>query len=147
MVSTHENARAVFEAPPSTVDTVHELLASFWERLPDVSMTDRFSFETALIELSSNVIRHADGGEGLSCELEICFTGDTLTAELYDTGRPGGVYLATPDMPELSAEAGRGLPIIHSLVHTVSYDRSSGRNRWQLMRRLDNSAADDAGNA
>ncbi len=144
---SHENARVVFEAPPSTVDTVHELLTEFWERLPEVSMMDRFSFETALIELSSNVMRHADDGTGLTCELEICCTGDTLTAELFDTGQPGGVFLASPDMPELSAEGGRGLPIIHSLVHSVSYDRSSGRNRWLLMRKLEDSTPDSSGHA
>jgi serine/threonine-protein kinase RsbW len=135
-----ESARAVFDAPPATVDNIHELMEQFWELLPTVSATDRFSFETAVIELSSNVIRHADDGSGLSCELAISCTGDALIADLYDTGTPGGVYLASPEMPEPSAEGGRGLPIIHSLVHSVTYNRESGRNRWQLMRRLDGSS-------
>jgi serine/threonine-protein kinase RsbW len=144
---SHEKARIVFDAPPSTVDTVHELLSVFWERLPAVSMTDRFSFETALIELSSNVMKHADDGSGLSCELVIRCTGDTLTAELFDSGRPGNVSLSAPKMPDLASEEGRGLSIIHSLVHSVSYDRASGRNRWHLMRRIGKSVPGGPGHA
>ncbi|MGV8969207.1 MAG: ATP-binding protein [Microbacteriaceae bacterium] len=135
------NARVVFDSPPSTIDDVHVVLDDFWAKLPELSLTDRFSFETAVIELTANVILHADDGRGLSCELEIIFTGDSLIANLHDTGKPGGIYLASPGMPDASAESGRGLPIIHALVNDVTYVRVDGSNRWHLMRKLGENSA------
>lgn len=131
------DARIVFVSPPSTIDDVHRVLAELWSQVPQVSASDKFSFETAVIELSSNVIRHADDGNGVSCELRVACDGDTLTADLKDSGMAGEVYLANPPMPDAFAEAGRGLPIIHALVHAVTYERIEGLNRWHLMRRLD----------
>ena len=139
MSDANLNSRAVFDSPPSTIDDFHVVLDEFWQKCPEVGITDRISFETAVIELSSNVIRHADDGRGLSCELQISCVEGTLVADLHDTGVAGGVYLAGPDtadMPDVSAESGRGLPIIHSLVHSVTYEHSNGLNRWHLMRRL-----------
>jgi serine/threonine-protein kinase RsbW len=130
------NSRVVFDSPPATVDDIHRVLEEFWQKAPGIDLVDRLSFETALIELSSNVIRHADDGHGLSCELEISCTEDALTAELQDTGRPGGLYESAPDMPDVDSESGRGLPIIHALVNAVTYERISGYNRWYLMRKL-----------
>jgi len=49
-------------SPPDDVDTVHDLLAVVWDGAPTVSAGDRMRFETALIELASNVMRHADAG-------------------------------------------------------------------------------------
>ena len=124
-------------APPDDVDTVHEMLESVWASAPQISMRDRFSFETALIELASNVIRHADGGGGISCALTVEITADQIVARLIDSGLAGNISLIPPSMPGELEESGRGLSIIHALVDEVDYDRSDDRNHWRIARTLD----------
>lgn len=121
--------------PPGDVDTVHDFLATVWGDAPSVTDEDRLSFETALIELMANVIRHADGdGSGLSCVLTIAVEDGALVAELSDTGEPGQVELVGNVMPDLEAESGRGLPLIEALVDEITYAREDDRNRWVLRR-------------
>ena len=123
-------------SPPDDVDAVHDLLAVVWTAVPAIGMEDRFSFETALIELASNVMRHADPGSGVSCTLLIETFPDRIEATLSDSGEPGDVQLADRDMPDVLAESGRGIPLIQALVDELRYDRTDGINRWHITRQL-----------
>jgi serine/threonine-protein kinase RsbW len=123
-------------SPPDDVDTVHDLLETVWTDAPAIAMEDRFSFETALIELASNVIRHADPGSGVSCVLTVETFPDRIEATLSDTGEPGEMQLIERDMPDVLAESGRGIPLIQALVDELRYDRSDGLNRWYITRTL-----------
>lgn len=123
-------------APPDDVGAVHELLESVWRRTPDIAPTDRFCFETALIELTANVLRHAAGDAGVTCRLSVEVTPQEVVATLVDTGEVGGIDLAPRAMPEALAESGRGIPLIQALVDEVHYDRSGERNHWRIARRL-----------
>jgi len=123
-------------SPPDDVDTVHDLLEIVWTEVPAIGMEDRFSFETALIELASNVMRHADPGSGVSCTLLIETFPDRIEATLSDSGEPGDVQLADRDMPDVLAESGRGIPLIQALVDELRYDRTDGINRWHITRQL-----------
>ena len=127
----------VMSSPPDDVDTVHSLLASVWQIAPNISMMDRISFETALIELTSNVIRHADSGTGVSCELTVAISADRLEANLQDTGKPGDVELVGRSMPDELAESGRGIPLIQALVDELSYSREGNLNRWRITRKIE----------
>ena len=122
--------------PPDDVNAVHELLERVWGSSAGVSDLDRFSFETALIELASNVIRHADGGEGVSCRLAVTVHGDRLEATLMDTGEPGDIRLSDADLPDDLSESGRGIPLIRASVEVVEYDREADANRWFISRSL-----------
>ena len=124
-------------SPPDDVDSVHDMLESVWLSAPQVSPRDRFSFETALIELASNVIRHADGGAGVSCALTVEITADRIVASLTDSGLAGNISLIAPSMPDELEESGRGLSIIHALVDEVGYDRSDDLNHWRISRKLE----------
>jgi serine/threonine-protein kinase RsbW len=124
-------------APPDDVDTVHALLESVWAHASTVPTTDRVSFATALIELTGNVIRHADAGLGVTCTLTIEIFDDRLEARLSDSGEPGGVQLASRDMPDDLAESGRGVPLIEALVDELHYERSESSNHWWISRKLD----------
>jgi serine/threonine-protein kinase RsbW len=123
-------------SPPDDVDTVHDLLARVWDDSPAVSAGDRMRFETALIELASNVMRHADAGQGVSCTLTIDVTEDGIEARLRDNGRPGDIELSRIEMPDEEAESGRGLALIHSLVDEVEYRRAADENHWRIRKAL-----------
>jgi serine/threonine-protein kinase RsbW len=124
-------------APPDDVDTVHELLAIVWADAPSISDMDRISFETALIEVASNVIRHADSGTGVTCTLTIETFDDHIEATLSDTGEPGNVQLVGRAMPDELSESGRGIALVQALVHELDYDRTGGLNHWRLLRRFE----------
>jgi serine/threonine-protein kinase RsbW len=123
--------------PPDDVNAVHDLLEQVWSSSGGVSDLDRFSFETALIELASNVIRHADAGGGVTCRLAVTVHGDVLEATLTDSGEPGDIELAERHLPDDLAESGRGIPLIKALVDVVEYGREADLNRWYISRSLD----------
>ena len=124
------------ECPPDDVEVVHKLLSSVWADRPEVVDKDRFSFETAIVELTSNVIRHGDTGSGISCLITISVFDDRIEALLVDTGKIAKVDLTKAVMPHEFAESGRGIPLIKALVDTISYARDGDLNTWQFARKL-----------
>jgi serine/threonine-protein kinase RsbW len=122
--------------PPDDLDTVHRMLEGVWSASTDVPALDRVAFETALIELAANVLRHADDGSGVTCALEVLVSGDRIEATLTDSGTPGNVRLVGRAMPDEDAESGRGIPIIQALVDDLDYARVGGLNRWRITRSI-----------
>lgn len=123
-------------SPPDNIDLVHRLLDNIWVQVPTISMIDRISFETALIELVANVIRHADGGEGVTYTITIKIHEDTIEAEIVDTGIHARVELHENSMPDDLSENGRGIPLIKTLVDHISYDRANNLNTWLIRRKF-----------
>ena len=124
-----------FKAPPDDVDAVHEMLETVWADAPQVGMKDRFCFETALIELTANVIRYGDDGAGVVCQVDIRVFADRIEAVVLDSGEEVTVELENREMPDDLAESGRGLAMIQALVD-VEYLHEEGRNRWRISRKL-----------
>lgn len=124
------------ECQPDDVDAVHNLLNSIWIDRPKIINADRFSFETALVELTSNVIQHGDSGAGISCLITINAHDDRLEATLIDNGQIAQVELAETTMPGELAESGRGIPLIKALVDSFSYHREKDHNKWQIARKF-----------
>lgn len=120
--------------PNDDINVVHDMLEAVWAASPTVSATDRVSFETALIELSSNVIRHADDGSGIHCVLTVGVSDSRIEARLTDTGVASEVDLAGRTMPEAFAESGRGIALIQALVDEIDYVRSGSINHWRISR-------------
>jgi serine/threonine-protein kinase RsbW len=123
--------------PPGDVDAVHALLEAVWADAPDIPMMERFKFETALLELASNVVKHADGGSGLWCTLEIDAHSDSIQATVFDDGEPSDDRILVPrDMPDALSESGRGIAMIQALVDDLVYSREGTTNRWHISRRF-----------
>lgn len=122
--------------PPDDVDRVHEFLEHVWHDVPTIGMMDRFGFETALIELAANIIRHADNGEGLECTVRVETRDKVIIAMLTDTGVSGNIYLGEREMPDELDESGRGLLLIKALVDELHYERFGDRNRWRISKKL-----------
>ena len=131
---TEERKNLVFSAPPDDVDAVHEFLETVWEANPGVSEFDRMAFETALIELASNVIQHAAGEGGVTCVLTVSADEDGLSASLADTADAGGIVLMDRSMPDELSESGRGIALIQALVDDLRYERVDERNVWSISR-------------
>lgn len=123
-------------SPPDDVDAVHGLMEQVWSDAPGIVAMDRFSFETALIELASNVLRHADDGSGITCTVTVEIGRGNIVARLADTGIAGEISLRPRDMPEEMSESGRGLAMIQALVDKVEHHREGGFNYWLISRRL-----------
>ena len=131
---TEERKNLVFSAPPDDVDAVHEFLETVWEANPGVSEFDRMAFETALIELASNVIQHAAGEGGVTCVLTVSADEDGLSASLADTADAGGIVLMDRSMPDELSESGRGIALIQALVDDLRYERVDEHNVWSISR-------------
>ncbi|PRY65893.1 serine/threonine-protein kinase RsbW [Glaciihabitans tibetensis] len=125
----------VFHTPPDEVDVVHVALASLWAQDADVDAMDRMMFETALIELVSNVIEHGDSQTTINCTLDLAVDESTMKAVLVDTASPPRIDLSPREMPDEFAESGRGLAFIQALVDDFDYRRAGGSNIWTLNKR------------
>ena len=125
-----------FMSPPDDVELVHDLLQSVWSDSLNIRSADRFSFETALVELAANIIRHADIGVGISYSITVQIFDDRLEATVIDNGDHTNVEHTETDMPDDLSESGRGIPLINALVDHFSFDRDGNFNSWQIIRKL-----------
>lgn len=73
-------------ADPECLGKVHNLLAEMWDTSPDVSELDRAMFETAVIEIAANIIRHGNDEGSTLCNLTLEVYPDRLEAHLRDDG-------------------------------------------------------------
>lgn len=127
---------AAIAAPPSDVNSVHALLEQVWRDEPQVKARDRLCFETALIELASNVISHGDAGCGVRFRLAVRVTRARIEADLSDDADDPGLDADAPTMPDAAAESGRGLAMIGALVDELTHSRTADGNTWHLARTL-----------
>lgn len=124
-------------APGDDVNFVHDFLESIWVVHPDIPEMDRMLFETAIIELASNVIEHAESDDsGVACILQVQTGAHSLRAELSDTADAGSFRLATRGMPDDLAESGRGIALIQAMVDDLKYERTNGLNVWSISKKL-----------
>ncbi|QHC61759.1 ATP-binding protein [Rathayibacter festucae] len=123
-----------FRTPPDDIELVHDLLDSLFGERADVGARDRMEFETALVELVSNVIQHAVSTTAVLCRLVVTVDDEALRAELIDTADPPGVDTGPREMPDAFAESGRGIALIQALVTDFDYERTASRNLWSIRK-------------
>jgi serine/threonine-protein kinase RsbW len=131
---TETTRTLTLQAPPDDVDAVHDLVAQLWDDRPDVGDLDRMAFETALVELASNVIEHADHGQGVSCVVSVTVDEGSMSARLRDGAESGDFRLTDREMPGVDAESGRGLAMVQLLCDELTYERVGEENVWSVRR-------------
>jgi serine/threonine-protein kinase RsbW len=123
------------------LDLVHALLEQLWIGNPEVSVEDRFRFETAVIEVLGNIVEHAYQLDPAAAEhrdharrfiVVLAVTADEVLASFGDNGLPTSLDLSNVAMPHELAESGRGLALAAAATDELSYDRVEGRNHWKL---------------
>ena len=76
-------------SPPNDVNDVLDFVEAQLSQHPDLDDLDRMKFLTALIELGSNVIQHADNGSGVTCPLTLSVEDEQIHAQLSDSSEVG----------------------------------------------------------
>lgn len=126
-----------WSAPPCDVNAVHNFLESIWQDFSEINEMDRMTFETAILELASNVIEHATTeDDGVACVLQVHAVNHTLRAELRDTADAGAFRLTARAMPSSDAESGRGIALIQAMVDDLKYERAGQFNVWTITKTL-----------
>jgi serine/threonine-protein kinase RsbW len=122
-------------AQTAWLEDVHAALARLWDAAPEVPDLDRLRFETAVIEIATNVVRHTvPVGDG-PVRASVLLRADParLEAELTDDGAPVRVDLDPAPVDDF-AESGRGIALVLRAVDSLSLAREGGRNTWRLAR-------------
>jgi serine/threonine-protein kinase RsbW len=93
-------------------------------------------FETAVIEVATNIIEHATKGvpkqNEVTIELTLIAGSGRITARFRDDGSEPKVDLSDLQMPDATADAGRGIVLARALVDDVTYRRSASTNIWTV---------------
>lgn len=138
--------RVALSARPEELAALHETLARFWAAV-DRSLPGppdeiyRMQLETAIFEITTNIMRHAYGPEvttrPLACRLRSYDTH--IEARLADAG----IAFTAMDAPERMAafdmltihEGGYGLMVTRAAIDNLSYRRTrQGINSWRLLK-------------
>jgi anti-sigma regulatory factor (Ser/Thr protein kinase) len=95
-------------------------------------------FQVALDEVISNIVRHGQAGAPIQVFLRLA--GDALEVEVSDEAEPFNPLDAP--LPDTAAPlegrkvGGLGIALVRHLMDDVEYERTAGRNRLVLRRRV-----------
>lgn len=120
-------------AIPPVLDAIQDLLQNLWSRTGEVRLEDRLRFESAVVEIAANIIKHAqpaDGEPTVTLHLEVECDAHALRATFHDDAQPACVDLDAVVMPDQDAEGGRGLALATAATELLGYERAGSMNRW-----------------
>jgi serine/threonine-protein kinase RsbW len=123
-------------AVPESLDLLHDLLETVRREHPEVDGTDLMLFETAIVEIHGNVVRHGRPPGGISYSFALSVRPDRLSGTLSAAGDPvpDGVRVTAPDDP--MAEDGRGVWLADTILDTLDYSRQGEVNTWRMTKEL-----------
>jgi len=103
------------------------------------------AFVSAFAEIFNNIAIHAYArGGGGTIDVQIEADKDQLVIDIVDAGRPFDIgTVPTPALDELP-EGGMGIHIARTMLDEVEY-KPGPPNRWHLVKRFTNPAAQAAG--
>ncbi|MEL5992186.1 ATP-binding protein [Microbacterium phosphatis] len=121
-------------AVPAEIARLHELLDRAGTEHPDIAATDLMLFETAVIEIATNVVEHGRPEGEVSWHFTLQVDDEALRAELRDSGQEADVDFGR-QMPGADAESGRGLALAGAILDEIVVTRVEGGNLWRMVRR------------
>lgn len=129
-------------AVPESLELIHELLEEVWVGEPGIEPMDRIRFETALIEVASNIIEHSQPAstDPVRFVLAVECEPERLYAEFTDNARPAGIDLGAAELPDDMSGSGRGLALAKVALDQFSYAKEDKGNRWTLLCRRKSAA-------
>jgi len=126
---------------PECLDRIHRMLAELWSADSHIAEVDRTHFETAVIEVAGNIVRHGRSAAGFCCRVVIRVYDSAVEAVFTDSADP--VDLAAIDAlldptadtwPDEMAKHGRGLALARAAVDELTYQRIDQFNQWRVCR-------------
>lgn len=111
---------------------VHELFERIGEQVPP---QDLMLFETAIVEVIGNLIKHGRPPGEVPFDLRLEVSEDALIGVIDDWSSAGTPYLNN-DMPDADDLSGRGLPLVWALVDDFTVEDADGHHLWRLRRAL-----------
>lgn len=127
--------RVTGAAEPGLLEALHEACGRLWAAVPEVPEADRTRFETAVVEIATNIVRHTRGADGgpVRAVAELRAVDHELEATFEDDGVAMDVDLVPPEPDDL-AVSGRGLLLIRRAVDSLSFAREGDHNVWRIAR-------------
>jgi serine/threonine-protein kinase RsbW len=119
---------------PSCLSKVHLLIEDLWAEATDVADTDRFLFESAVLEIAGNIVQHSVSDHQILCNLTLRVYQNRLEAVFSDTADAAVIDVDSAALPDDAAEHGRGLAMTKRAVDQLSYTREGALNCWRLSR-------------
>ena len=124
----------VVAATIESLDIVQAEFEQWWSELDDDRTATRFAFETAVVEIATNIVEHThrvEGSAGRGYSLELSADDTALTAVFTDDGKPADIDLSTVTMADVDDENGLALAI--AALDSLDYRHVDGRNIWTLV--------------
>lgn len=115
---------------PQCLDEVHAALDTCWLLNMSVPSRIRTEMSIAVGEVAANIIEHARPAKILLA-IDV-FPGEILVEFSY-AGEKADVDVDTTEMPDETAERGRGLALARATLGQLSYAFDSGMNHWRLV--------------
>lgn len=125
-----------FSIPPDDISMVHDFLSDIWEENPRISGGDRNSIETAVIELTSNIILYSNATGGIRCQITIEVDREEVHITVTDNGDLADLEIDEHIMPDEFSESGRGIPLIRALVDEFTFENLNRENTWKISKRI-----------
>jgi serine/threonine-protein kinase RsbW len=122
-------------AVPDSLELLHDLLQRVRADWPAIEEVDLAMFETAVVEIHGNVVRHGRPRGQVVYGFALEVHDDRLVATLTDTAEPAPGLSQHGGLPEGLAEEGRGLWLAKATLDELDYRRVGDRNSWRLVRR------------
>lgn len=130
--------RRDLSVPPDDIYDVHKFLEDIWNENSQLRELERYSVETAIIELTTNIILYSDVTGGVTCDIVVEIDGGNILAKISDNGDLAGLQIDEHIMPDEFSESGRGIPLIKALVDEFRYENIDNRNIWTISKKLHN---------
>lgn len=125
---------------PGSEEGLRSVRASFeaFAAARGLTPASTWPFQVALDEVISNIVRHGNAGAPIQVSLRLA--GDALEVEVSDEAEPFNPLDAP--LPDTAAPlegrkvGGLGITLVRHLMDGVVYERTAGRNRLVLRRRV-----------